>query len=200
MTDPARVRRHAERIRELVASSVRTQIKDPRLGMITITDARITNDLHDATVFYTVLGDAAEEQATGAALESAKGLLRSIVGKALGLRHTPTLTFVLDNVLDHAKHIDELLAQAHDADAEVQRIAAGADYAGDAQPYRVDDDEDDLDALDGDALDGDALDGDALADDATEDGPLGEAALGDDGDEELLGEELTGGRAGRDGR
>jgi ribosome-binding factor A len=141
MTDPARVRRHAERIRELVASVVRTQIKDPRLGMITITDARITADLRDATVFYTVLGDAAAQAGTGAALESANGLLRSIVGKALGLRHSPTLTFVLDNVQDQAKHIEELIAAAHDADAEVQRLAAGKQYAGEAQPYRLKDDE-----------------------------------------------------------
>jgi ribosome-binding factor A len=137
MTDPARVRRHAERVRELVASLVRSQIKDPRLGMITITDARITQDLREATVFYTVLGDAAAQAGTAAALESAKGLLRSTVGKALGLRHSPTLAFVLDDVQDHAKHIDELLAAARDADAEVQRIAAGASYAGDAQPYRL---------------------------------------------------------------
>jgi ribosome-binding factor A len=137
MTDPARVRRHAERVRELVASVVRTQIKDPRLGMITITDARITADLRDATVFYTVLGDAAAQSGTAAALESAKGMLRSTVGKALGLRHSPTLTFVLDNVQDHAKHIDELLAQARDADAEVQRLAARAEYAGDPQPYKL---------------------------------------------------------------
>ncbi|WP_416905692.1 30S ribosome-binding factor RbfA [Micromonospora echinospora] len=142
MTDPAKVRRHAERVRELVASVVRSQIKDPRLGMITITDARITADLRDATVFYTVLGDAAEQAGTAAALESAKGMLRSTVGKALGLRHSPTLTFVLDNVQDHVKHIDDLLAQARSADAEVQRIAAGAAYAGDAQPYRVDDESD----------------------------------------------------------
>jgi ribosome-binding factor A len=142
MTDPTRVRRHAERVRELVAAVVRTQIKDPRLGMITITDARITADLRDATVFYTVLGDPAAEAGTAAALESAKGLLRSTVGKALGLRHSPTLTFVLDNVQDQAKHIDELLAAARDADAEVQRIAAGAKYAGDPQPYRVDKDAD----------------------------------------------------------
>ena len=140
MTDPARVRRHAERIRELVASVVRTQIKDPRVGMITITDARITGDLRDATVFYTVLGDTAAETGTAAALESAKGLLRSTVGKALGLRHSPTLTFVLDNVQDHAKHIDDLLAVARNADAEVQRLAVHAQYAGDAHPYRLDDD------------------------------------------------------------
>ncbi|MEU3455401.1 30S ribosome-binding factor RbfA [Micromonospora sp. NPDC006766] len=141
MTDPAKVRRHAERIRELVASVVRSQIKDPRLGMITITDARITADLRDATVFYTVLGDAAAQSSTAAALESAKGMLRSTVGKALGLRHSPTLTFVLDDVQDQVKHIDDLLAAARNRDAEVQRLAASAQYAGEAQPYRVDDEE-----------------------------------------------------------
>ncbi|MEN3608224.1 30S ribosome-binding factor RbfA [Plantactinospora sp. ZYX-F-223] len=147
MTDQAKVRRHAERVRELVASVVRTQIKDPRLGMITITDARITPDLRDATVFYTVLGDASDQAATAAALESAKGLLRSTVGKALGLRHSPSLTFVLDDVQDQVKQIDELLAAARTADAEVQRLAAQAEYAGEAQPYKLDedDDEDDTD-------------------------------------------------------
>lgn len=151
MTDPAKVRRHAERVRELVASVVRSQIKDPRLGMITITDARITADLRDATVFYTVLGDAAEQAGTAAALESAKGMLRSTVGKALGLRHSPTLTFVMDNVQEHVRHIDDLLAQARNADAEVQRIAASATYAGDAQPYRLDDEDDDGDDVEADA-------------------------------------------------
>jgi ribosome-binding factor A len=138
MTDPAKVRRHAERVRELVASVVRTQIKDPRLGMITITDARITPDLRDATVYYTVLGDAGEQAATAAALDSARGMLRSTVGKALGLRHSPTLTFLHDDVQEQVKHIDDLLAAARSADAEVQRRAAGARYAGDAQPYRLD--------------------------------------------------------------
>ncbi|MEO3924499.1 30S ribosome-binding factor RbfA [Micromonosporaceae bacterium B7E4] len=149
MTDQAKVRRHAERVRELVASVVRTQIKDPRLGMITITDARITPDLREATVFYTVLGDASDQAATAAALESAKGLLRSTVGKALGLRHSPSLTFVLDDVQDQVKQIDELLAAARTADAEVQRLAAQAEYAGEPQPYKLDsdevDDEDDTD-------------------------------------------------------
>jgi ribosome-binding factor A len=141
MTDEARVRRHAERVRELVASVVRTQIKDPRLGMITITDARMTPDLRDATVFYTVLGDAAARANTAAALASANGLLRSTVGKALGLRHAPTLRFVLDEVPEQSKHIDELLAAARTADAEVQRQAAGARYAGDPQPYRTGDED-----------------------------------------------------------
>jgi len=142
MSDPAKVRRHAERVRELVASAVRTQIKDPRLGMITITDARITADLREATVFYTVLGDTEAKAGTVAALDSAKGMLRGTVGRALGLRHSPSLTFVLDDVQDHVKHIDDLLAEARQRDEQVQRLAESAEYAGDAQPYRLDDEED----------------------------------------------------------
>ena len=98
MVDVARARKLAVRIREIVAATLELQVKDPRLGMITITDARITADLREATVFYTVLGDAAAQAGTAAALESAKGLLRSTVGKALGLRHSPSLAFVHDDV------------------------------------------------------------------------------------------------------
>ncbi|MDQ0369148.1 30S ribosome-binding factor RbfA [Catenuloplanes indicus] len=152
MTDSAKVRRHAERVHKLVASVVRSQIKDPRLGMITITDARITADLREATVFYTVLGDAEAQASTAAALESAKGLLRSTVGKALGIRHSPSLAFVLDDVQDQAKHIDDLLAQARQADAETQKLAAGATYAGDAQPYKEDDEDEDDEFEDDDEL------------------------------------------------
>src|SRR6185369_7111062 len=141
MTGPARVRKHAERVKELVAEAVRTQIKDPRLGMITFTDSRITPDLREATVFYTVLGDVAEQAATAAALDSAKGLLRSTVGRALGLKHSPSLTFEQDVVLDNVRHIDELLAAARESDAKVHALAANAHYAGEAQPYRVADED-----------------------------------------------------------
>jgi ribosome-binding factor A len=174
MTDPAKVRRHAERVRELVAEVVRTQIKDPRVGLLTITDARITADLRDATVFYTVLGDATEQAATAAALDSAKGLIRSTVGKALGLRHSPTVAFVADDVQDHAKHIDELLAVARESDARVQELAVGASYAGDAQPYRVAGEHDN-------ELDGDEHGGEAGGDEAGEDEAYADAdaALGE---------------------
>jgi ribosome-binding factor A len=143
MTDPAKVRRHAERVKELVAEVVRTQIKDPRLGMITITDSRITADLREATIFYTVLGDVAAQTSTAAALESANGLMRSTVGKALGLKHSPTLTFVHDDVQEQVKHIDDLIAVARASDAKVHELAAGATYAGEAQPYRVTEDDHD---------------------------------------------------------
>ena len=138
VTDTARIRRRAERVRELVVQAIRTHVKDPRLGMITITDARITADLREATIYYTVLGDAAARSGTVAALDSATGLLRGPVGRALGTRHSPSLAFVLDEVPEHVKHIDDLIVAARDADAQVQAIAAGARYAGEPQPYRVD--------------------------------------------------------------
>ncbi len=137
MTQTPRMRRLAGRIQEIVAVTLRDQVKDPRVGMITITAARITPDLHDAIVFYTVLGDDADWAATSAALESAKGVLRSAVGQGTGVRFTPTLTFKPDKVPEVARHIDELLSQAKQADEQVARQAASAQYAGERDPYRI---------------------------------------------------------------
>jgi ribosome-binding factor A len=142
MADAARARKLAVRIREIVAETLRKQVKDPRLGMVTVTDVKVTADLHDATVYYTVYGDETERAATAAALESARGVLRSAVGRQTGVRFTPTLEFSLDVVPDTAKHLDALLEEARKADAEVQRQAAGASYAGEADPYRAQDEDD----------------------------------------------------------
>ncbi len=133
----ARVRKLADRVRVIVAETLETRVKDPRLGFVTITDARVTNDLREATVFYTVLGTEQEKAETAAALESAKGVLRSEVGRQTGVRHTPSLAFVADAVPDNARHIDDLLARAAATDAAVAAASAGATYAGDADPYRV---------------------------------------------------------------
>jgi ribosome-binding factor A len=136
MADTGRARRLAGRIKQIVATLIETQIKDPRLGMVTITDVRVTGDLHDATIFYTVFGDDAERAASVAALESAKGVLRSEVGRQTGVRFTPTLTFIPDALPDNAKHIDDLLAVAAAADAQVEAARRGARPAGEADPYR----------------------------------------------------------------
>lgn len=145
MVDAARARKLADRIKVVVAETLEMRVKDPRLGFITITDVRMTGDLQQATVFYTVLGDDSARTETAVALESAKGVLRSEVGRQTGVRHTPSLTFVADAVPENAAHIEDLLAQVAAADAEVHRAAAGATYAGDADPYRAPrgDDEDD---------------------------------------------------------
>ncbi len=139
----ARVRRLADRIKVIVAQTLETRIKDPRLGFVTITDARVTNDLREATLFYTVLGDETARADTAVALESAKGVLRSEVGAQTGVRFTPTLAFVVDAVPETARHIEELLASAAAADAEVHAQAVGAQYAGEADPYRSADEAED---------------------------------------------------------
>jgi ribosome-binding factor A len=136
MVDAGRARRLAGRIKQIVATGIETQIKDPRLGMVTITDVRVTGDLHDATVFYTVFGDGDAHLESARALESAKGVLRSEVGRLTGVRFTPTLAFVLDAVPETAHHIDELLAVAARSDAEVRAARETAAPAGEADPYR----------------------------------------------------------------
>jgi len=148
VVDAARARKLADRIKVVVAETLEMRVKDPRLGFITITDVRMTGDLQQATVFYTVFGDDAEQVGTAAALESAKGVLRSEVGKQTGVRHTPSLTFVADAVPETAAHIEDLLAKVAAADAEVHRAAAGATYAGEPDPYKaprveVDDEDED---------------------------------------------------------
>ncbi len=136
MADSPRSRRMAGRIKQIVASYIESQIKDPRLGMVTVTDVRMTGDLHDATVFYTVLGDDTERADTAAALEAARGQIRSEVGRQTGVKFTPTVTFLLDELPQSAQHIDELLAVARQADAQVERARAHAVPAGDPDPYR----------------------------------------------------------------
>lgn len=136
MVDAARARRLAVRIREIVASTLEHQVKDPRLGMVTITDAKVTGDLREASVYYTVYGDDAEVTGSAIALESARGVLRSAVGKQTGVKFVPTLTFVSDAVPKTAQDIEDALARAREIDAETAAKRTGAAYAGDADPYR----------------------------------------------------------------
>ena len=135
MSNP-RVRRIADRIKVTVAEMLERRIKDPRLGFVTITDVRLTGDNQNASVFYTVMGGQEAIDGTAAALRSASGLIRSEVGKQLGLRHTPTVEFFLDAVPENAQQIEELLARAREADEAVAAQSAGAQYAGEPDPYK----------------------------------------------------------------
>jgi ribosome-binding factor A len=155
MTSP-RIRKIADRIQVIVAEMLERRIKDPRLGFVTVTDVRLTGDSQQATIFYTVLGEGEGAlAASAAALESAKGLLRSEVAKQLGMRHAPSLEFVHDALPETARHLDEVLARARQSDEEVAARRAGATYAGEADPYKKPA-EDDLDEV---AADGDAASG-----------------------------------------
>ena len=130
-----RIRKIADRIQVTVAEMLERRIKDPRIGFVTVTDVRVTGDSQQATVFYTVLGEETDLVSTAAALESAKGLMRSEVAKQLGMRHAPTLTFVADALPESARHLDEVLARAKalDEEAASRRVE---EYAGEADPYK----------------------------------------------------------------
>jgi ribosome-binding factor A len=159
MADPARARKLAVRIRQIVSEAIEMQIKDPRLGMVTITDARVTSDLREATVFYTVYGDETQIADSATALASATGVLRSTVGKQTGIKFVPTLAFVADIIPDTARELDQALERVRHADAELARIREGASYAGEPDPYRRPaEDEDDEEGMAGSATADEGID------------------------------------------
>jgi len=156
MADPARARKLADRIKEIVAKRLDRGLRDPRLGFVTITDVQVTGDLQHATVFYTVYGSEQEREDSAAALKAATGMLRSEVGKNITARLTPTLEFQLDAIPENAAHIEDLLREARERDTEVAGLAAGASYAGDEDPYvkpRMDEDDDEDEDEDEDEAD-----------------------------------------------
>jgi ribosome-binding factor A len=144
--DPARARKLAERISQIVAEMLERRVKDPRLGFVTVTDTKVTGDLREATVFYTVYGSEQEKADSAAALASATGIIRSEVGRQTGIKHTPSITFEEDKLPEGAKSIEDLVERARQADAELAAARAGAKHAGDPDPYRTADDADDEDA------------------------------------------------------
>jgi ribosome-binding factor A len=135
--DAGRANKLADRIAKIVAEMLERRVKDPRLGFVTVTDAKLTGDLREATVYYTVYGSADDQAGTAAALKSATGLIRSEVGRQTGLRHTPSLSFVRDTLPEGAQHMEELVAQARAADEALAQAREGAQPAGDPDPYRV---------------------------------------------------------------
>jgi ribosome-binding factor A len=152
MSSP-RVRKIADRIKVIVAEMLERRVKDPRLGFVTLTDVRVSGDTQQASIFYTVLGSAGVDEGadlagTAAALESAKGLIRSEVGKQLGMRHVPNLEFIHDALPENARQIDDLLERVRESDAAVAAEASGASYAGEPDPYRKPRAEDDLEDTD----------------------------------------------------
>lgn len=140
MADSARAARLAKRVQVLMAQSLRNVIKDERIDNVTVTDARVTNDLQHATVYYTVFGDDQMKKDIAEMLEKRGGALRKELGRNLTIRLTPTLAFVADEIPEGASHLEELLAKAREKDAEVAALREGKDFAGDEDPYKKDED------------------------------------------------------------
>lgn len=157
MADQARARRIAERIKQLVTQGLAQVVKDERVGFVTITDVRVTGDLQQASVFYTVLGTNEDRETAAEILETYRGRLRSFVGKGLGIRLTPSLEFILDALPEDAQYMDALLREVAARDAELAAARQESGFAGEADPYRkprLDDDSQDDDSEDGKSGDG----------------------------------------------
>ena len=106
-----RTNRLEEEIREEVAKIIASELKDPRIGFVTVTDVKTSPDLRHARVYVTVLGDEAQRSASLEGLQSAHGLLQRRIAGELRMKRTPTLRFVYDDTTDRAMHIEELLSE-----------------------------------------------------------------------------------------
>ena len=145
MADSARAARMAQRIKVIVAESIRRVIRDEAVENITVTDARVTRDLQNATIYYTVFGTDEEKATVAELLAKNTGRLRKEVGSNIPARLTPTLAFVADEVPVNANLVEDLLRRAKEQDAAVAALAEGKSFAGDADPYKHDDEDDEAD-------------------------------------------------------
>lgn len=135
MADTPRARKLADHIRRVIAERLQKGLRDPRMGYVTVTDVQVTGDLQHASVFYTVLGSEQERADTAQALTAATGMLRTEVGKHLRVRLVPTLEFIPDALPETAGDIERLLQEAKQRDADTRKMAEGAHFAGEENPY-----------------------------------------------------------------
>ena len=104
-----RIRKIQEFIKQEVSNIILRELKDPRMGFVTVTDAHITGDLREATVYISLFGSDEDKKNTLAALKSANGFIRTEVGRRLGIRYSPTIEFKEDTSLDYGMKIDKIL-------------------------------------------------------------------------------------------
>jgi ribosome-binding factor A len=105
------MRRVDEAIREVIGAALAGELKDPRVGFVTVTDVRTSADLSHARVFVSVLGDAEQREQSLAGLASAHGFLQLRVAQELALKRTPTLEFCYDDTTDRALQLERLLRE-----------------------------------------------------------------------------------------
>jgi ribosome-binding factor A len=108
----------AEAIHELVSGLLIKGLKDPRIGFVTITGVKVTDDLHLATVYFTVIGSDEEKEATGQGLQSARGFIRKELGKSLHMRYVPELIFRYDESVEYGSRIETLLKEIRATDRD----------------------------------------------------------------------------------
>lgn len=120
-----RAARVGEEMREILAQLIREEVKDPRVGFVSIVKVEVSSDLRHAKVFISVLGDEQQKKESLKGLSSAAGFLRSEVARQLRLRYTPELHFVLDESIEHGQKIAQLLVQVQKEQKEKEQQGKG---------------------------------------------------------------------------
>ena len=173
-TNP-RAAKIAALIQRVIASNMESHLHDKRLSSVTITEVRVTNDLQIAKVYWTQLGhegkEQGERQRAAQALQQAHGRLRSLVGAKAGLRLTPQLQFIYDEVPTEAHEIEDILVAARKRDEELAKARENAQYAGDVDPYKKPREVDSLESED-ESEEDESLEDDATSEDESEDESL----------------------------
>ena len=137
-----RVERIQERVREEVSQMLATEVRDPGVGLVTVTRTKVTGDLSLARVYWTILGDAAERKKTQQALERAAGFVRHLLAERLSLRRVPEVKFIYDQSVAAQDRIEQIIQEIHAEEAArtiadpgiVDTVADGEDAATDATP------------------------------------------------------------------
>lgn len=125
-----RPQRVGDQIRAELADLIQHEVRDPRIGFVTVTEVRMSPDLHYARVYVSVLGDEEQQNESLAVLERARGFLRAQIGNRVELRVVPELRFVIDDTLDRSERIDELLEESGDVDDDAASEQPGAERDG----------------------------------------------------------------------
>ena len=137
-----RARRVGQQIQRALSELIRRELRDPRLGMVTLTDVRMSNDLSYAKVYYSVLG--ADPHLAGEILTQAADMLRGPLGRALGIRHSPELRFVKDELIENGARLSTLINQAVKSDvARHVDDEPAPDYSSGDDPASAGDDDED---------------------------------------------------------
>ncbi len=110
MSNNVRVHRVAEQIKKEVSQLIQNEIKDPRIGFITVTDVEVTGDLQQATIYISILGSEAQKRDSLLGLGKAEGFIRREIGKRIRLRHTPEISFSFDSSIEYGSKIEKLLS------------------------------------------------------------------------------------------
>lgn len=109
-----RVHRVGEQIKKELSHLFQHELKDPRIGFVTVTGVEMSGDLQQAKVYISVFGDSAQKEDTLQAIEKASGFIRSEIGKRVRLRHTPEITFKIDESIEYGQRIEQLIRDVND--------------------------------------------------------------------------------------